>query len=155
MFNCNSKFSIVLFKMNRIYFGFFKMNTKLTKLQSELNEEKELNKCLSSNQEVYQTKLNQMEESLKKLTQEKDSEIQELKSQLRDIMFYLDAQNKISESKDLTKEELQESHVIIQQDQAAGTSSGATGKSNRRRKNRKNQCLYFSYFVYSYYFFIF
>ncbi|CAF0909803.1 unnamed protein product [Brachionus calyciflorus] len=112
------------------------LNTKLTKLQSEFNEEKEMNKCLSSNQEIYQSKLSKMEENLKKLTIEKDAEIQELKSQLRDIMFYLDAQNKISEN--VSKEELDQSHVIIQQDEAAAaaTNSSPSTKSNNRRRKK-------------------
>ena len=49
--------------------------------------EKELNKCLSSNQDIYQSKLNSLEEKLKTMSKEKDEEIQDLKSQLRDIMF--------------------------------------------------------------------
>lgn len=107
------------------------MNTKITKLQSELDEEKELNKCLSSNQEVYQSKLAKMEENLKKLSLEKDAEIGELKSQLKDIMFYLDAQSKISEMTTVSKEEIDQSQMVIQQNQASGVSE------NRRTKKKK------------------
>lgn len=103
-------------------------------MQSDFEEEKELNKCLSSNQEVYQGKLAKMEENLKKLSQEKDSEIAELKSQLKDIMFYLDAQSKIAESKDVTKEEIDQSQLVIQQNQATG--STAEGQSRRGKKKK-------------------
>lgn len=125
-----------------------KLNTKLTKLQSELDEEKELNKCLSSNQEVYQSKLAKVEENLKRLGQEKDQEIEELKSQLKDIMFYLDAQAKISQSSEISKEELEQSQVIIQQNQAqaspagqgaAGTSSSLFGSSKKSNNNRRSK----------------
>lgn len=103
-------------------------------MQSELEEEKELNKCLSSNQEVYQSKLAKVEEELKKLSKEKDSEIAELKSQLKDIMFYLDAQSKISQSTDITKEELESSQVtVIQQNQASGTSSNETRRGKKKK----------------------
>lgn len=110
----------------------------MTKLQSELNEEKELNKCLTSNQEIYQTKLNNLEETFKKANQEKEKEIQELQSQLRDIMFYLDAQNKMSEAKNVTKEELQTSQLVIQADENAASGVSNTSQSvkmaNRRRR---------------------
>lgn len=113
------------------------MNAKITKLQSELNEEKEFNNCLRSKQDMYQQKLTKMEENIKSLSTEKDEEIKELKSQLRDIMFYLDAQNKISESKDITKEEIEQSHVVIQQDQAAGATGSNSTKSNFNRRKKK------------------
>ncbi len=115
----------------------FKWSAKVAKLQSDLDEEKELNKCLSSNQEVYQKKLNQLEETIKKTNQQKDDEIKELQSQLRDIMFYLDAQNKLNDMKDkVTNDEIQSSQLIVVQDES--TNAGATGTSggNRRRKKK-------------------
>ncbi len=110
-------------------------------MQADLEVEKELNKCLTSNQEVYQSKLTSLEENVKKLNKDKDAEIDELKQQLRDIMFYLDAQSKLNESKLVSKEELQDSHVIIQQDQAAASGSTSTqsasakAAASRKRKN--------------------
>ena len=113
-----------------------KLSAKVTKLQSDLDEEKELNKCLSSNQEVYQKKLTTLEETIKKTNQQKDNEIKELQSQLRDIMFYLDAQNKINDMKDkVTNDEIQSSQLVVVQDESANT-SGASGTSNRRRKKK-------------------
>jgi BRCA1-associated protein len=93
---------------------------------------------LTSNQDAYQTKLSLLEDNFKKLNLEKDKEIEELKSQLRDIMFYLDAQNKMSEST-ISKEELQDSKLIIQQDSSNEATLGATGvsKSSGRRRNKK------------------
>ena len=101
-----------------------------------MEEEKELNKCLSSNQEVYQKKLTTLEETIKKTNHQKDNEIKELQSQLRDIMFYLDAQNKINDMKDkVTNDEIQSSQLVVVQDESANT-SGASGTSNRRRKKK-------------------
>jgi BRCA1-associated protein len=115
-----------------------KLTTRVNKLQADLEEEKELNKCLASNQEVYQAKLTTLEENVKKLNKEKDAEMDDLKQQLRDVMFYLDAQNKFTESKEVSKEELQSSQMIIQQDQAAAASgtqsASAKAAANRRRK---------------------
>ena len=118
------------------------MNNKIVKLQADLEEEKELNKCLISNQEIHQNKLNKLEETLRRSTQDKDKEVTELKSQLKDIMFYLDAQNKFSESKEISNEELQDSHLIIQQDESSLGASGVTkpqsasSKAASRRKRK-------------------
>ena len=113
----------------------YKLSSKINKLQSDLEEEKELNKALTSNQEIYQSKLINLEDTVKKNSKEKDGEIEELKSQLRDVMFYLDAQSKFAKSSDVSNEELQDSHLIIQQDEAAGSSKSASKSAeNRRRK---------------------
>lgn len=106
------------------------LHSKLNKIQDELNEEKELNRCLTSNQIVYQAKLNELEEKLKKSNEEKNYEIEELQSQLRDIMFYLDAQKKLADN--ITTEEVQESQMIIQQNELNNKS-----KPNERRKKKK------------------
>lgn len=116
------------------------ITTKFNKLQSELNEERELNKCLTSNQELYQNKLAILEEKLKKSDEEKSSEIEDLQSQLRDLMFYLDAQSKMSQS--VASEEIQDSQMVIQQDEAAEASaatpkpslSNSAKMANRRKR---------------------
>lgn len=112
------------------------LNTRLTKIQSDLEEEKELNKCLTSNQEAYQAQLSKLDEKLNKSNQEKDKEIQDLSAQLRDIMFYLDSQAKFNEMKDVSKEELQDSHTIIQQDENPSGVASASSKAAARRKRK-------------------
>ena len=101
-------------------------------MQADLDEEKELNKCLVSNQEINSSKINKLEEKLKRSDEEKEREISDLKLQLKDIMFYLDAQAKFSESKDVSKEELQDSHLVIQQDES---SAGASGIGNSKAQS--------------------
>lgn len=115
------------------------LTTKFNKLQSELNEEKELNKCLASNQEIYQSKLVTLEDKLKKSDQEKAAEIEDLQSQLRDVMFYLDAQSKLSKSVD--SEEIQGSSMQIQQDeQTPSTSTSTSNLSNSAKMaNRRKR----------------
>jgi BRCA1-associated protein len=99
-----------------------------------------LNKCLTSNQEIYQTKLNNLEESFKKSNQEKEKEIQELQLQLRDIMFYLDAQNKMSESKEVTQEEIQNSQLVINNtENEAGGASGVTATPSSKLASRRKR----------------
>lgn len=111
---------------------------KFNKIQNDLNVEKELNKCLTTNQELYQSKLTNLEEKLKKSDQEKSLEIEDLQSQLRDVMFYLDAQSKMAKSSDVTSEEIQGSQMVIQQDEAATPSipnlSNSAKMANRRKR---------------------
>ena len=47
------------------------LTTKLNKLQSSLEEEQQINKCMTSNQNAYQLKLNEIEEKFKKSEKEK------------------------------------------------------------------------------------
>lgn len=59
---------------------------------SELNEEKQLGKALRGNQQQWQAKVTKTEEKYTELKSDKDQEIADLKEQLRDLMFYIDAQ---------------------------------------------------------------
>jgi len=116
------------------------LTAKFNKLQSELTEEKELNKCLTMNQEIYQKKLATLEERLKNYDKDKSREIEDLQAQLRDVMFYLDAQAKMTS--EVTNEEIQESSMLIQQEenpsgggaQAPKLSNSAKMASRRKRK---------------------
>lgn len=115
------------------------LQTKLNKMQSELEEEKEINKMLRSNQEVYQTKLKTIEETMLLMNKQKDDEIKELKMELRDLMFYLDAPNQMSKETNLSKEELESSSLTIRDATpsaaAAAAATSANPKNRRRKKN--------------------
>lgn len=65
------------------------MNTAL----HELHDERQLGKALRKNQNGWQTKLTAMEEQYNKLKESKEKEETDLKEQLRDLMFYIEAQN--------------------------------------------------------------
>jgi len=91
------------------------------------------------NQEIYQKKLATLEERLKSYDKDKSREIEDLQAQLRDVMFYLDAQAKVTS--EVTNEEIQESSMLIQQEenpsggaQAPKLSNSAKMANRRKRK---------------------
>ncbi|XP_055546441.1 BRCA1-associated protein [Wyeomyia smithii] len=97
------------------------MSSKMTTIMKELAEEKQFGKTLQANHSSWQTKFAALE---KKCT-EKDQEVVELKEQVRDLMFYLEAQNKIANS-DL-KDELEGASVEVP----------AATKGAKRRSKKK------------------
>lgn len=102
---------------------------KLTKIQASLSEEKQMNKCLSLNQEQFQQKLKDIERELG----EKNTKITELEEQQRDLMFYMEARDKIDDSVNenvLSRSEVDDSHIIVQQ----SPSTSRQSKNNRRKK---------------------
>ncbi|ESO03286.1 hypothetical protein HELRODRAFT_100087 [Helobdella robusta] len=109
------------------------LNTKTTKLQAELSEEREMNKCLRENQLVWQAKVTNLESKLL----EKENEIKELQDQLRDIMFYLEAKDRLKETKDISQEEIAQGQISLQTEEphgVTGSSSGGGGRRNRKKK---------------------
>lgn len=71
-------------------------NSKLKDVLKKLTEERELYKAMQSNQSSWQIKYKALEEQYNQFKQSHDKEITELKEQLRDVMFFLDNQNKMS-----------------------------------------------------------
>src|SRR5699024_6415699 len=67
------------------------LSQKLNKTVSSFEEEKELNKSLRKNQEEWAKKLVEIE----KAKELKDAEVNDLRDQLRDLMFYLEAKDKL------------------------------------------------------------
>ena len=59
-------------------------------------------------------------------------EVADLREQLRDVMFYLEAQQKLSSTQDVSQEEIQDGQVIVG---AAAASPDTAGK--KRSKKRK------------------
>lgn len=100
-----------------------KLNKTIEKLQRDLQQEKkeseilrQLNDRLIENQNVY-----------KKQLEEKNKEIEDLKEQVKDLMFYIETQQKIEKSG--MKEELQNGQIVIQQ--------GKTTEKKKRLKGKK------------------
>lgn len=54
-------------------------------------------------------------------------EVKDLQEQLRDIMFYLEAQQKIAKESNETQQEIQEGHIVV----------GAPSASHSGKKGRK------------------
>jgi len=71
-------------------------------LKKEYQEEKLLTKVLLENQD-----------KLKSLVDEKDKEINDLREQVRDLMFYLDAKSKVENSEN--KEEIQNGTIVVEE----------------------------------------
>uniref|UniRef100_A0A7N4NTJ6 BRCA1 associated protein n=1 Tax=Sarcophilus harrisii TaxID=9305 RepID=A0A7N4NTJ6_SARHA len=114
------------------------LNVKLAKLSTELKEEQEMNKCLRANQVLLQNKLKEEEKVLKETCDQKDMQITEIQEQLRDVMFYLEAQQKINHLPAETRQEIQEGQINIAMASAASSpSSGGTGKLPSRKGRGK------------------
>lgn len=84
---------------------------RITTLIKDLAEERQMNKALQSNQASWQSKYTQLETNYRKFQIEKEGEITELKDEIRDLMFYMEAQNTISNS-DL-KDEIATSSISV------------------------------------------
>ena len=107
------------------------MSIKVGKLTSELSEEKQLNKSLRQNQEEWQTRLKRAEIEINVMKEVKDKEIGELKEQVRDLMFYLEAQAKVKESP--LKNDIEGGSIVM--GEASGETPKKTTNSARKRKN--------------------
>lgn len=113
------------------------LNTKVSKLTTELKEEQEMNKCLRANQIVLQNKLKDEEKLLKETCEQKDMQISEIQEQLRDVMFYLETQQKINHLPAETRQEIQDGQINIPMGSSAGSSAGVTGKPSSRKGRGK------------------
>ncbi|GAB1598091.1 BRCA1-associated protein-like [Argonauta hians] len=112
-------------------------HNQLSKVMRDLQEERAMNKSLQENQSVWQEKVAKLESHVKELSESKSQEIQELQEQLRDMMFHLEAQQKLTHQEgieDISQEEIQGGQVIV----------GASNKSNpvlgnpRRSRQKKH-----------------
>jgi hypothetical protein len=63
-------------------------------------------------------------------------EIDELKDQLRDLMFFIDGQQKLKEMTDLSTDELETSQVIVNSPTTAVASSTPTTNSGKSRRKK-------------------
>lgn len=105
------------------------LTNKLSQLQSELSEEKELRKALQLNQTSWQTKHKSLQDEMKSYKEAKEAEISDLKEQVRDLMFFLEAQKQIEQSEE--KEEIASGRIVI------GPSATETKSSSKGRKKHK------------------
>lgn len=102
------------------------LSQKLSTTANHFEEEQELNKSLRKNQNEWQTKLSEIE----KAKEQKEIEIKDLQEQLRDLMFYLEAKDKLDSCTDISKSEIEESQVYIP------STSGSTKTKNKNRKGK-------------------
>lgn len=76
------------------------LSQRLSVAHSELADERQLGTALRANQVDWQQRQTKLETKLLNLRTEKDREIEELRDQIRDLMFYIDAGKKIADSAD-------------------------------------------------------
>ncbi|XP_053206578.1 BRCA1-associated protein-like [Panonychus citri] len=103
------------------------LSSRLTKVLHDVQEEKEMNKCLSQNQDLWSQKFQSTESNLKTSIDKKDKEIEDLKEQVRDLMFFVEAQNKLKDVKDVSQDEIEESSIVV----------GAASRLSKARRARK------------------
>ncbi|XP_022108834.1 BRCA1-associated protein-like isoform X2 [Acanthaster planci] len=108
------------------------LSSRLSKITAELKEEKEMNRCLRDNQQLWQTKVMELEKKCNEDSKQKQGEIDDLKEQLRDLMFYLDAQQKIGSTSEDTRQEIQDGQIVI----GAAAASSSTSSRKGRKKGR-------------------
>ncbi|MBN3314847.1 BRAP protein, partial [Atractosteus spatula] len=111
------------------------LSGRLAKLGGELREEAEMNKCLRANQVQLQAQLREEERRVRELAEHKDGRIAELQEQLRDVMFYLETQQQISQMPADARQEIQEGQINIAS--APAPSPGSTGRLAGRKGRGK------------------
>uniref|UniRef100_A0A1A8IMB5 BRCA1-associated protein n=3 Tax=Nothobranchius TaxID=28779 RepID=A0A1A8IMB5_NOTKU len=114
------------------------LNSRVVKLSQELKEEQEMNLCLRANQTQLQGQLAEEEHKAKESGERKDVVITELQEQLRDVMFYLETQQKIEQLSTEARSEIQEGQINIPASPSDGAldSAGAGPSSGRGRRGR-------------------
>lgn len=93
--------------------------------QKELAEERIMSEALQSNQSGWEAKCQTLNDKYKSYQTEKEKEITNLKEQIRDLMFYIEAQNVIGKSE--LKDEIATSSIRIPTPELDNT------KRNRRK----------------------
>lgn len=89
-------------------------------------------KALRSNQSGWETKCAQLEEKFQKYQAEKEAEIIDLKDEIRDLMFYMEAQNAVANSQ--LKDEINDTSITISPPSNTSGSDASGSKRGRRKK---------------------
>ncbi|XP_028519639.1 BRCA1-associated protein isoform X2 [Exaiptasia diaphana] len=87
--------------------------TKVGKLENDLKEERELNKCLRDNQKLWHDKFSVMEKKFKETEAQSKQEIKELQEQISDLMRHFETQQAIACAPEDTRQELQDGHIVL------------------------------------------
>ncbi|XP_045469173.1 BRCA1-associated protein isoform X1 [Harmonia axyridis] len=120
----HQKLGMVTKEKNSLEKKVSQQSTKLSTTLRELNEEKQLGKALRNNQLKWQEKFEKLELEFHELQKESDGIKVELKEQIRDLMFYINAKDTIEKSE--LKDEI-----------ASGTVTVAEkSKANKGKKKR-------------------
>ena len=94
-----------------------------------MEEERHMNKSLCQNQSEWQAKIEKSQKEMEATQIKKDTEIKELQDQVRDLMFYMEAQQKIAGSP--LCQEIQDGELMIPE-------SGETNTTNETSSTPRN-----------------
>lgn len=88
-------------------------------------------KALRSNQSGWQSKCSQLEEKFEKYQNEKEKQISDLKDEIRDLMFYMEAQNVLAKS--ALKDEIADTSFSVYDPTTSATNTPGSKKSRNRK----------------------
>lgn len=109
---------------------------KLNKIQHDFEEERLMNEQLRQNQVYFQSEMQKLKDDFENTMKTKTQEIDDLKDQLRDLMFFIDGQQKLKEMTDVSVDELENSQVTVNSPTAAVASSTPTTNANKPRRKK-------------------
>lgn len=115
------------------------LTSRVVKLNQELTEEQEMNRCLRANQTQLQSQLSEEQQQQRESGERKDERIVELQDQLRDLMFYLETQQQIQTLPPDQRTEIQEGSINIPDpapNDGLGGGASATNAAIRGRRGR-------------------
>lgn len=107
-------------------------SSRITTLIKDLAEERQMSKAFQSNQSSWLKKYAELEETFAVYKNEKSAEINELKEEIRDLMFYMEAQNTIAKSD--IKDEYLGSTVSMPSTSEQAAKAAATAKPKKKKK---------------------
>ncbi|KAG8230869.1 hypothetical protein J437_LFUL011510 [Ladona fulva] len=93
-----------------------------------------MSKSMQENQLVWQERVQYLEKKFEDQKREKEQEIESLKEQLRDVMFYLEAQNQIAKSPD--RDDIAGGEVVVGAGALSTPPEVPLKGKHRRRKGR-------------------
>lgn len=89
-----------------------KLSDKLAKVQKEADVMRQLNEALLANQKEWEKKLKDLEAKHASVEAEQSGKVAELEEQVRDLMFFIDAQKKLA-TEGASEAELATAHVTV------------------------------------------
>lgn len=104
---------------------------KFTKCQAELNEEKDLGKCLLDKQK----EVTEYYKIIEKKMEDKENEIVQLRDEVRDLMFYVEVQNKLNNDESINKE-IKDGKISLNNPDLP-TTTCSHSKSSRNKSKKK------------------
>uniref|UniRef100_K3W6P2 BRCA1-associated protein n=1 Tax=Globisporangium ultimum (strain ATCC 200006 / CBS 805.95 / DAOM BR144) TaxID=431595 RepID=K3W6P2_GLOUD len=110
---------------------------KAHKLEEELTFVRELNKSLIENQKQWKERVRVLEEQSTRNDQDTTMRIADLEGQVRDLMFYLDTQNRVAQSD--YRDDIQGGTVQIETRPAAREAAASSSTTTARRKPKSKR----------------